>query len=131
MQYFENTIQVHADDLDDLEHVNNIRYIDWVQDISKAHWNAVISEEVRATMAWVVLHHDIRYKGAAKLTDTLIIRTHIASSKGAISTRVVDIIQQKTNEILVQAKTQWCLLNKTTYKPIRIPESVKKAFEAQ
>ena len=40
MTVFEVTHTVISDDLDDLLHVNNVRYVQWVQDIAKAHWGA-------------------------------------------------------------------------------------------
>jgi len=131
MQYFEKTLQVNADDLDDLKHVNNVRYVQWIQDISKAHWEHIVPNSVRNTMVWVVMHHDIEYKGAAKLHDFIKIKTHIAHSKGAISIREVHILDEATNKPLILAKTKWCLLNAETHKPIRIPETIKKAFEEQ
>ena len=38
MQIFETSRIVKTNDLDELNHVNNIRYVEWVQNIAKAHW---------------------------------------------------------------------------------------------
>ena len=42
MTGFEMFHTVISQDLDDLMHVNNVRYVQWVQDLAKAHWEASI-----------------------------------------------------------------------------------------
>ena len=35
MESYEKRIRVSENDLDELKHVNNVRYVQWIQDISK------------------------------------------------------------------------------------------------
>ena len=37
MTSFEQTLTVTSDHLDELKHVNNVQYLQWVQDIAGAH----------------------------------------------------------------------------------------------
>ncbi len=129
MADFTKTIIVVEDDLDDLDHVNNVRYVQWIQDIAKDHWQSLASIKLQQSVAWVVMHHDITYKNAAKLNDTLTISTYIEKSKGAISVRVVEIVDRVTKSLLVRSSTKWCLLNIDTFKPIRIPEEIMEIFK--
>lgn len=119
---------VVAEDLDELNHVNNIRYIEWIQDISKKHWHQVTTEAMRATMVWVVRNHNISYSKSALLGDTLQISTYIESNKGPISTRVVEISNKISGELLVKGITEWCLLDAQTFRPKRVPEEVQQLF---
>jgi len=128
MPQYEKTLTVVTEDLDELAHVNNVRYLDWIQDISKEHWNALVSNDILNTMVWVVMRHDIRYKNAAVLNDKLRLTTFIEKSRGAISNRVVEIYKKETNQLVVRAVTEWCLLNKKSFKPMRIPENVLAIF---
>ena len=128
MKAFEKTLVVQSDDLDDLNHVNNVRYVQWIQDISKEHWQHLTSEELQQRFIWVVLNHNITYKSPAGLKDTILLKTYIENSKGAISTRVVEMYNAKTNALLVYSKTTWCLLNPETLKPIRITEEIRSIF---
>ena len=64
---FEQQIRVQAEDLDDLHHVNNVVYLQWVQDIAKAHWAVLSNPEVNRKYAWVVLRHEINYHRPARL----------------------------------------------------------------
>ena len=89
METYNKTITVMADDLDELDHVNNVRYVQWIQDISKEHWLSAAPPEMQKGVIWVVMNHNITYKNSAKLNDVITIKTHIAKSKGATSTRNV------------------------------------------
>ena len=128
MVFFEKTIKVKTEDLDDLEHVNNVRYVQWIQDVSKEHWQSKASKKVQDSMVWVVMNHNITYKNAAKLDDNIRIKTHIERSRGAISVRIVEMFDNKTNRLLVRSSTEWCLLNVKTLKPMRISEEIKNVF---
>jgi len=128
MEFFEKTIKVKTEDLDELNHVNNVRYVQWIQDISKEHWQSKASKEIQDSAVWVVMNHNITYKNAAKLDDTIRIKTHIERSRGAISVRVVEMFDDKTNQLLVRSITEWCLLNAKTLRPIRISDEIKEIF---
>ena len=121
-------ITVQADDLDELNHVNNVRYVQWIQDVSKEHWLTSASSKLRLGIIWVVMHHDITYKNAAGLGDTIEIKTHIASSKGATSTRIVEMYHKVSGELLLRSKTLWCLLDAKTHRPKRISEEIRQVF---
>ncbi|MFS4468191.1 acyl-CoA thioesterase [Maribacter sp. 2210JD10-5] len=128
MPHYEKEITVTLDDLDDLNHVNNVRYVQWIQDISKEHWKAKAPESIQDEVVWVVLTHHIEYKSAAVLHDTIHIKTHIESSKGAKSIRIVEMFHSKTNTLILRSSTEWCLLNKVTLKPMRISENIQEIF---
>ncbi len=128
MGVYTKTLKVVQDDLDDLEHVNNVRYVQWMQDIAKEHWKAKAPKELVEETVWVVLTHHITYKNAAKLDDEIVLKTYIEKSRGAISTRVVEMFHKETDQLLVKAKTEWCLLNSKTFKPMRIAAEIVSIF---
>ncbi len=128
METFEKTLTVSAEDLDELNHVNNVRYVQWVQDISKEHWQAYASLEIQNSVVWVVINHNIEYKGAAVLNDKINIQTYISESRGALSVRVVEIHNAITKQLLVRSRTKWCLLNAKTLRPLRISDPIKQIF---
>jgi acyl-CoA thioester hydrolase len=128
MQNFEKQFTVTKDDLDELDHVNNVRYVQWIQDISKEHWIAGASEEIRNNVVWVVMNHNISYKGAAKLNDLIKVSTYIDKSHGATSVRVVEMHNAITNQLLLRSKTEWCLLSSKSLRPTRISDEIKNVF---
>ncbi len=128
MRAFEKTITVVPEDLDDLNHVNNVRFVQWIQDVSKEHWQKVATPVMQKDVVWVVMNHNITYKNAAKLDDVVRIRTHIAQSRGATSVRAVEMYNDKTNELLLRSTTEWCLLNGITLRPMRISQDIIQLF---
>lgn len=127
MAYHQKSIRVSAQDLDDLQHVNNVRYLEWIQDISKEHWQLKAPVELQKELIWVVLSHHIEYKKAAFLDEDLLLTTHVARNSGVTSKRIVEITH-KERGLLVKSETVWCLLNASTLKPMRIPEVVMVLF---
>jgi acyl-CoA thioester hydrolase len=129
MQTFEKLITVSEGDLDDLNHVNNIRYIEWVNAIAKAHWEQNASTEMIESYIWVLVKHTIEYKSAAFLGDIIRLRTYVLRSEGVTSTRVVEIHNSKTQDLLVRSETVWCLLNSKTLRPSRITAEMTNLFD--
>lgn len=128
MQRHQQIIQVSEEDLDELEHVNNIRYIEWIQTISREHWLLVTENRHKNELLWVVRKHDITYYSSAKLKDELSITTFIEGFKGPISTRIVEIKNNNTGDLVVKSITDWCLIDSGNMKPKRIPESLVNLF---
>lgn len=113
-------------DIDHLNHVNNVIYVHWVLDAAEKHWNFLSTTEINDTYVWVVLRHEIDYLASAKLNDLITIKTWVANAVGAKSVRFVEIL--KDDKIIAKATTTWCLLDKKTMKPVRIPSEIKKVF---
>ena len=128
MQIFEKTITVTKDDLDDLNHVNNVRYVQWVQDIAKAHWLAYVSKDILDTYSWFLVNHFIEYKSQALLGDTLRLKTFVPKVEGVSTTRHVEIINAKTNQLIVKSKAKWCLIDSKTQRPTRITKDIAALF---
>lgn len=127
-EIFEHQIIVKEQHLDDLNHVNNVVYLQWVQDVAAAHWNLKATPEMKENYVWVVLNHFLEYKRPALLGETLIAQTYVQNYDGAKSERHVRILRGET--LLVQAKTTWCLLDNTTQKPKRVPPEFASIFIA-
>lgn len=125
--YF-HSITVIPQDLDELNHVNNVVYLRWVQDTAAAHWNNLMTEAIRRQFLWVVLRHEIDYKNAAVLNDEISAKTWVSSVDGPKSVRIVQLFRKSDGKLLAEAKTTWCLLNVHTYKPVRIGDGIKEMF---
>ena len=122
---------VEEDDLDELQHVNNVRYVQWIQDIAKEHWEVRATPELKDDFFWVVIRHEIDYKKQALLNDDLIIETYVGDTTFVTSERFVNIKKASNGEVLVAAKSVWCLLDTGTKKPTRITPALTKVFHKQ
>ena len=118
--------EVLPDHLDDLKHVNNIQYLNWIQEISKKHWNKLITKRKFEFQIWIVRSHNIVYKKRAKLGNELLLETYVKECKNYTSERTVNVLQKKNLEVIAQCKTTWCYVNKISYDLERIPKEVKE-----
>lgn len=130
MQIFKKEITVTETDLDQLNHVNNVRYVQWVQDIAEAHWLQNATPQIMESCYWVLVHHSINYKGEALLGDSLLIKTFITKSEGVTSIRKVEMYNQTTGKRIIESETKWCLLDAKTQKPTRISPDISKLFNS-
>jgi acyl-CoA thioester hydrolase len=121
-------LQVNKEHLDELDHVNNVQYLHWVQEIAEAHWKSLIEKDSCFYGIWVVRSHKIDYKRPAKLYDWLTLKTHVASTEGFLSQRIVKIYLKDTTTLVAQCTTQWCYLNAVTLELETIPENIFQLF---
>jgi acyl-CoA thioester hydrolase len=125
---FELSIAVEPGDIDVLGHVNNVVYLRWVQDIAIAHWSAVASAQDRAKIFWVVLRHEIDYKQAAHLGDTILARTWVGAATRIRFERNTELLRASDNCVLAKARTLWCPIDAITGKPTGVRTEVRAAF---
>ncbi len=121
---FETQITVNKTHIDELQHVNNVVYLQWVQDIANAHWNHLKEGYDTSEFVWVVLRHELDYKGQAILGDKIEAKTWVGETSGMKSIRHVEFY--KGGKLLVQAKTFWCLVDSKTLRPKRITGDIIK-----
>ncbi len=121
---FELTYLVKQEDIDDLNHVNNLKYLEWALMVSGKHWEIIADEKVKTDFYWVVARHEIDYFKPAFLGDEITIQTWIESMKKASSIRVIEMY--KNNNLITRVKTTWVLIDGKTHKVSRIPQDFQK-----
>lgn len=108
--------------LDNLNHVNNVVYLQWVNEASEKHWKILANNILDKQYFWVALRHEIDYISPAFLGDKLQIITWVGDSEGVKSVRHVHILKQ--GKAIAKAKSTWCLLDRQTQRPTRIKEDI-------
>lgn len=119
---FTYKLEVEAQHIDTLMHVNNVVYLQWVNDISEKHWNKLAVDGLKEKYFWVVLRHELDYLNEAVLGDKITLHTWIGESKGVKSVRHVEISKGET--LLLKAASTWCLIDAKTLKPTRIKHDI-------
>jgi len=115
---------VTLNDIDTLNHVNNIVYLKWMEEIATKHWEFLTKKNPTPEIIWVVLRHEIDYLQQVILDDVIILKTRVGESKGFKSIRFIEFYK---NDILIaKSKTIWGMLDSETFKPMRIREKVLK-----
>ncbi|MBB4118393.1 acyl-CoA thioester hydrolase [Mesonia hippocampi] len=127
---YEDTLIVPSSAIDQLNHVNNVTYLQWIQDIAQKHWETKTPKTIREKVGWVVLDHFIEYKKPSFEGEKLSLKTWIEDYGNFKSQRCVEIKNTNTNALIVRAKTTWCLIDLKRQKPTRItPEITQPYFE--
>jgi acyl-CoA thioester hydrolase len=125
---FELTLAAGPEHIDELGHVNNAVWVQWIQQVAVAHWDAVASQAHRDAYYWVVVRHEIDYLRPAHEGDRIAARTWVADApQGARFDRFVEFTGPD-GKICVRSKTQWAIIDKVLGRPIRVPAEVVAPF---
>ncbi|MBU3011774.1 acyl-CoA thioesterase [Polaribacter vadi] len=124
---FTLNITVSVEDIDNLEHVNNLVYVKWMDKIATTHWSFLTKDNPLPQYVWVVMRHEIDYLKQAGLGDEITVKTWVGETRGITSVRLMEFY--KEDVLLVKAKTTWVMLNSKTFKPARIREDVLKVLQ--
>jgi acyl-CoA thioester hydrolase len=127
---FRHEIIVQEEAVDVNRHVNNVVYVQWMQDIAVHHYKALgctpISEEMNAT--WVVRSHKVEYLLPVFLSEKIIIETWIADIANVRSTRKYRFLRAKDRKLVVRGETNWVYVDLATGRPKQIPDAVRERF---
>ncbi len=119
-------IGILPSDIDFMGHVNNARYLSWVQDAVVAHWEKLAPPEAVAQYLWVALKHEITYRKPAFLDDEVIATVVLERVQGARS--FYETIIKRGEEVLAEVKSSWCCVDAKTLRPARIAADIAEHF---
>ncbi|PPK94807.1 MULTISPECIES: thioesterase family protein [Nonlabens] len=125
---FEKRRIATEEEIDDLDHVNNVVYVQWANDIATEHWTTVATPEMLDTFGWVMLKHCIEYKKAAVLGDKILIKTQVGRATNVRYERYIEIYNETTMDLLVKTTSDWCAIDKNG-RPIKISQEMRDLFE--
>lgn len=128
---FSTRIAVADADIDVNEHVGNLAYLRWMQDVATAHSAAQgwALEAYRALGAgWFVRSHFIEYHLPAHAGDALLLRTWVAAMKSSSSLRRFHFQREADGRTVATAQTRWAFVDFASGRPARIPPEVASAF---
>ena len=123
---FSFPIRIVPSDIDFMGHVNNARYLSWVQDAVLAHWNKLAPAEAVAERLWVALKHEITYRRPAFLDDDVIACTVLEKIHGARA--FYHTVIERGEEVLAEVRSSWCCVDASTLRPARIGEEIARFF---
>ncbi len=125
---FELTLTAGPEHIDELGHVNNAVWVQWIQQVAVAHWEAVAPQAHKDAYFWVVVRHEIDYLRAAHEGDRITARTWVGNAPhGARFDRLVEFTGED-GKVCVRSKTDWAIIDKASGRPIRVPAEVVAPF---
>lgn len=111
-------------------HVNNVAYVQWMQDAAIAHADATgCTAATRAAGAtWVARSHHIEYLSPARPDDTVVALTWVCNMRKVRSLRRYRFLRASDQALLASGETDWVFVDAITGKPRAIPETVSGLF---
>ena len=129
---YSKTSIIPANAIDENGHVNNVAYVQWMQDIAVEHYESIGGTNpmqlVGAT--WVVREHRIEYLLPAFANEEVEIRTWVENIRRVRSLRKYEFIRTSDGKVLVRGETDWVFVDVQTGTPRAIPDEVSKVFAA-
>jgi acyl-CoA thioester hydrolase len=124
----EFTVPEHV--IDRQGHVNNVAYVQWMQDVAIAHFAAVggvdLMHDVGGT--WVARSHHIEYLAPAFAGDRVAATTWVASLLRVRSLRRYAFKRVSDGKTLARGETDWVFVSAESGRPSSIPKAIKGAF---
>jgi len=128
---FSIRLRVTEQELDELQHVSNVVYVRWIQDVAVAHSEAVglgLEAYRQRGAVFVVRRHEVDYLRPALSGDEVEVETRVVAMSPVTATRQTFIRRMADGRVLVQAQTQWAYVSTATGRPVRIPPEVTQRF---
>jgi acyl-CoA thioester hydrolase len=119
-------ISILPADIDFMGHVNNARYLNWVQDAVVAHWQKLAPPSAVAAHLWVALKHEITYRKPAFLNDDVVATVVLEKVEGVRA--FYSTLIKRGEDVLAEVKSSWCCLDAQTLRPARIAKDVADHF---
>ena len=125
---FELAFTATPEHIDELGHVNNAVWVQWIQQVATAHWRAAARPEHVDAFFWVIVRHEIDYLRPAFEGDRVTARTWVGEApKGARFDRYMEFAGND-GRTCVRARTFWALVDKASGRPVRVPPEVVAPF---
>ncbi len=113
-------------------HVNNVNYVQWMQDVATLHSDAqgCTFESCREIgAAWVVRAHRIEYLRPAFAGEEIEILTWVCNLQRTRSLRRYRFLRCSDQSLLARAETDWVFVNINSGRPKSIPPEVSGCYE--
>ena len=122
---------VRDEDVDQLGHVNNAVWVQFVVELADAHSTANgLGWKVYRELGgmWIVRRHEIDYIQPATLGEQLVEETWIVSIRGARCERRCRFTRASDGAVVLRSVTQWAFVDTKTHRPRRVLPQVSGAF---
>ena len=112
-------------------HVNNVQYVQWMQEAAMAH-SASLGWPTERYLAlgrtWIIRSHTIEYFHSAYAGDCIEVLTWVANFNKIRSLRKYKFIRPADNTVLATAATVFIFCDLATGRPVSIPAEVQQAY---
>ena len=127
---YSKSFQIRASAIDENGHVNNVAYIQWMQEIAVEHYFSSGGTHPRQLLGrtWVVREHKIEYLLPAFAGEEIEIRTWVENIRRVRLLRQYEFIRGSDHKLLARGETVWVYVDASTGRPLAIPKDVYGVF---
>ena len=127
---YSKTIIIPQSSIDENGHVNNVAYVQWMQDIAVEHYASIGGIQAQGPDAtWVVRGHKIEYFLPAFTGEEIEIRTWVENIQRVRSLRKYEFVRKADGKTLVKGETDWVFVDVKSGRPLAIPQEVSDVFK--
>ena len=111
-------------------HVNNVMYVQWMQDIALNHYDFIGGTDPTHALGatWVVREHKVEYLLPAFADEEIEVQTWVVNIRRVRSLRKYRFVRISDGMLLVRGETDWVFVDLVTGRPRRIPEEIVNIF---
>ena len=127
---YTKTIIIPNSAIDENGHVNNVTYVQWMQDIAVEHYTAIggVAPTQHIGATWVARSHLIEYLVPAFEGEEIEIRTWIENLRKVRSLRKYQFVRKVDDKLLVQGETDWVFIEAKSGRPLAVPPEIIAVF---
>ncbi len=128
MSDFALTFTATADDIDELGHVNNARWVAWLERLSVDHWLSLTDKPTQDRWFWVIRRHELDYRANIGAGETATGTTWVdpEGPSGATWDRLARFTAN--GRTCVEARTTWAVIDRARGRPVRVPPELVALF---
>lgn len=118
--------------IDELRHVNNAVYVQWMEDCAWQHSNSLgLGVECFAALdrSMAVLRHEIDYLASAYLDDQVLMGTWLVKTDNRLKMdRLFQLVRPADGATLLRARTTFVCVEMSSGKPRRMPQEFVQGY---
>jgi acyl-CoA thioester hydrolase len=127
---FTYTFTVPQSAIDGNGHVNNVAYVQWMQDAAAIHHPQAVGYKTPENATWYAREHRVVYLLPAFLGEEIEVRTWLSEYRRVRVRRKYEFIRKSDGKVIVKGETDYVYVDARTGRPITIPEDMQALFPA-
>ncbi len=126
MPVYRDEFKVTSEVIDQNGHVNNVAYVQWMQDIAIGHSDTAGGTAAMQAVGgtWVVRSHKVEYLASAALGDVVCAVTWVVHFSRVTARRRYKFVRDSDRKVLARGETQWVFVDGRNGRPRAIPETI-------
>jgi len=114
--------------IDENGHVNNVAYVQWMQDAATVHHPEAAGYKRIGNTTWYASEHHVHYLLPAFSGEEIEVRTWISEIKRVRVHRRYEFVRKFDGKVIARGETEWVHVDAKTGSPIAIPANLPDIF---